>query len=124
MKKIIFICLVAALFGAIALHSSPAHAIDVFPNCSTVGAETSVCAATNDKLFGAGSFWNRILEAFTFVIGSIAVLMVVIGGVQYTVSGGDEKKIKTAKNTILYAIVGVVVAVLAYGIVHFVITQI
>lgn len=124
MKKIIIGCLFVALFGFVTLHSAPAHAIDVFTNCATTGSDSTVCSATSDKLFGAGSFWNRILETFTFVIGSLAVLMIIVGGVRYTVSGGDEKNVKAAKNTIIYAVVGLVVAILAYAIVHFVITQV
>ncbi|HSW81724.1 MAG TPA: hypothetical protein VLG40_05000 [Candidatus Saccharimonas sp.] len=126
MKKIIASCLLIAVFGFIALHSMPAHAIDVFPSCGTNSSTSSstVCTATSDKLFGPGSFWNRILETFTFIIGSLSVLMIIIGGVRYTVSGGEEKAIKAAKNTILYSIVGLVVAMMAYAIVHFVITQI
>ena len=58
-----------------------------------------------------------------FLIGAISVIMLIIGGIRYVVSGGDSTAVQNAKNTILYAIVGVVVAILAYAVVNFVITS-
>jgi ABC-type Na+ efflux pump permease subunit len=49
--------------------------------------------------------------------------MLIYGGIRYTISGGDAKNVTAAKNTILYAIVGIVVAILAFAIVNFVITS-
>ncbi len=59
-----------------------------------------------------------------FVLGAAAVIMIVIGGIRYTVSGGDSSAVKGAKDTILYAVIGVVVALLAYAIVNFVIMNV
>ena len=50
--------------------------------------------------------------------------MVIIGGVKYTTSGGDQAAVTSAKNTILYGIIGLVIAILAYAIVNFVISKI
>jgi cytochrome bd-type quinol oxidase subunit 2 len=124
MKKILLSCAALALLVVTALHVSPAHAIDIFPVCSSADPGSQVCAATSDKLFGVGGIWNRILETFTFIIGAVSVLMIIVGGIRYVTSNGEQAQISSAKNTILYAIVGVVVAMLAYGIVHFVISQI
>ena len=55
------------------------------------------------------------------ILGSIAVLMVIIGGIKYTVSGGDSAGVQSAKNTILYALIGVIIAVLSFAIVNTVI---
>ena len=49
--------------------------------------------------------------------------MLIIGGVRYTVSQGDSAAVTSAKNTILYAIIGLIVAILAYAVVNFVIVQ-
>jgi hypothetical protein len=49
--------------------------------------------------------------------------MLIVGGIRYVVSGGDSTAVQNAKNTILYAIVGVVVAILAFAVVNFVITS-
>jgi cytochrome bd-type quinol oxidase subunit 2 len=104
--------------------ASHAYAVDVFPRCSTDTQTSTICTATSDKLLGPGSIWNRILETFTFIIGAVSVLMIVVGGIRYVTSAGEQANIKAAKDTILYAVVGVVVAMLAYSIVHFVITNI
>ncbi|SRR6266496_5821743 len=59
-----------------------------------------------------------------FLTGAIAVLMIIIGGVRYTLSNGDQGAITSAKNTILYAVVGLIVSVAAYAIVNFVLTNV
>ncbi|SRR6266498_757937 len=100
-----------------------AAAVDVFQNCSSNGG-TAICKATNDKLFGAGGIWNRILTTLTFLTGAVSVLLIVVGAFRYTISGGDQGAITSAKNTILYAVVGLALSVTAYAIVNFVLTNI
>ncbi len=103
----------------------PVSAVDVFDACKTPAVDTTICkAAQNDKLFGAGNLWNRILNTFTFIIGAVAVLMIVIGGLRYVLSNGDSTATANAKNTILYAAVGLVIAAMANAIVNFVLTNI
>ena len=74
------------------------------------------------SLFAAGGIFETITNILLFLIGAIAVIMLVIGGIRYVVSGGDQAAVTAAKNTILYAIVGIIVAFLAYAAVQFVIT--
>lgn len=62
-----------------------------------------------------------IANVLLFIIGAIAVIMLIIGGIRYTISQGDQNAVSSAKNTILYAIIGIIVAILAYAIVNFVI---
>lgn len=59
-----------------------------------------------------------------FLVGAIAVIMIIFGGIRYVVSGGNSSQVQGAKNTIMYALVGVVVALLAYAAVNFVINTI
>lgn len=61
-----------------------------------------------------------IVNLMLFILGAIAVVMIVIGGIKYATSNGDSSAVTSAKNTILYAVVGLVVAILAYAIVNFV----
>ena len=70
---------------------------------------------------GDGSIFRTITNMLLFLIGAIAVIMLVIGGLRYVISGGDQAAVTAAKNTILYAIVGIIVAFLAYAAVDFVI---
>ncbi len=65
-----------------------------------------------------------IINTVLYVVGILAVVMVIIGGVQYTTSGGDQAAVTKAKNTILYGLVGLVISVLAYAIVNFVLSKV
>lgn len=71
-------------------------------------------------LFGQGSIFTTIVNVLLFIIGAISVIMLIIGGIRYTVSGGDTGAVTAAKNTIMYAIIGLVVAFLAFAIVNWV----
>ena len=67
---------------------------------------------------------TTIINVALGIIGFVAVVMIVMGGVQYTTSSGDAAKVTKAKNTILYGIVGLVVALLAFAIVNFVLANV
>lgn len=72
-------------------------------------------------LFGQAGVFQNITNTLLFIVGSISVIMLVIGGLRYVVSGGESSAVQAAKNTILYAIVGVIVSMLAYAAIAFVI---
>ncbi len=82
------------------------------------------CARGNQQpadLFGGNnSIFGRVTNILLFLVGAISVIMLIIGGIRYVISGGDQAQVTAAKNTILYAIVGIVVAFLAYAAVNFV----
>ena len=61
-----------------------------------------------------------IITAITMVIGTVSVIMIILGGISYATSQGDAAKVKKGKDTILYGIIGLVIALLAYAIVAFV----
>lgn len=84
------------------------------------GAECAKGNGQPSELIGDGGIFNRITSILLFVVGAIAVIMLIIGGIRYVVSGGDQNQVTAAKNTILYAIIGIVVALLAYAAVEFV----
>ena len=73
------------------------------------------------SLFGIGGTFQTVTNVLLFIIGAIAVIMIIIGGLRYVISGGNSEQVNAAKNTILYAIVGIVIAILAYAIIQFVI---
>ncbi len=64
-----------------------------------------------------------IVNTLLMIVAIVAVIMIILGGIKYAMSNGDSGKVTSAKNTITYAIVGLVVAILSYGIVNFVNTQ-
>ena len=67
---------------------------------------------------------TNILNAVIGVLGIVAVIVIIIGGVTYMTSSGDAGKVKKAKDTILYGVIGLVVVALAFAIVNFVIANI
>ena len=66
---------------------------------------------------------KKIIDVIISVLGIAAVVVIVLGGVQYTTSAGDPARVKRAKDTILYGVIGLVVALLAWAIVNFVLTS-
>ena len=85
------------------------------------GAQAAQCDGCPSDLFGDTGVFRQVTNTILYVVGIIAVIMLIIGGIRYVVSGGDSKKVTDAKNTVLYAIIGLVVCFLAFAIVNFVI---
>jgi hypothetical protein len=95
-------------------------------NSTTPLQDGANCAQGNGQqtsLFGTGGVFQIVTNTLLFLIGAISVIMLIYGGIRYTISGGDSAAVTAAKNTILYAIVGIIVAILAFAIVNFVITK-
>jgi heme/copper-type cytochrome/quinol oxidase subunit 2 len=63
---------------------------------------------------------KNIINWIIYVIGFVAVAMVIYGGVQYTTSAGAADKVTKAKNTIMYGVIGLIIAILAFAVVNFV----
>ena len=87
------------------------------------GAEAARGDGQTADLFGQTGIFRTITNVLLFILGAISVIMIIIGGLRYVISGGNSTAVTAAKNTILYAIVGVIVALLAYAIVNFVLTS-
>ena len=85
------------------------------------GVEAAKAEGVPTQLFGDTGFIGRLTTFILAAIGIVSVIMLIYGGFRYIVSGGDAKKVTDAKNTILYAIIGLVIALLAYAIVNFII---
>jgi hypothetical protein len=85
------------------------------------GANSARGADQAADLFGNSGIFTTVTNVMLFIVGAISVIMVVIGGLRYVVSGGNSGNITTAKNTILYAIVGLIIAIMAYAVINFVI---
>lgn len=90
--------------------------------CTGNNESTAVCkegkSAENSN---TNNFVNDIVNTLLFIIGALSVVMIIVGGIMYVVSGGNSSTVTMAKNTLLYAIVGFVVSLLAYAIVNWVV---
>lgn len=76
------------------------------------------CAANSDNKIN--NTLKSVVGILSSIVGAVAVIMLIIAGFRYVTSGGDSSKIASAKNTLIYAIVGIIVAALAQFIVQFV----
>jgi magnesium-transporting ATPase (P-type) len=105
--------------GAVSLAIANAHkaAADQIENVQ--GSVSNIAGTTGAQTDLTKNIGN-IINIMIGVIGIAAVIMLIIGGFRYVFSQGDEKGVKGAKDTILYAIIGIVVALLAFAIVNFV----
>ncbi len=88
------------------------------------GAEAARAEGMPAELVGDGGIFTRITSIALYVIGAVSVIMLIWGGLRYILSGGDSKKITDAKNTVLYAIIGLIISFLAYAIIRFVLNAI
>ncbi len=95
-------------------------ACDISSGDPGAGAACSKGAKAPADLFANGGVFQVIANVLIGLVGAVAVLMLIFGGLQYVTSNGDSKRVEGAKNTILYAIIGIVVALLSYAIVSFV----
>jgi hypothetical protein len=118
-KQIIMTIAMVAGTGIVALPAADVSAIDVFKQCGqgSSGA-SSVCGAQKDS---ASNMIRDVINTLLYVLGMIAVIMIVIGGIRYTTSNGDSSSTKAAKDTILYSVVGLIIAMLSFAIVNFVV---
>ncbi|HAC56371.1 TPA: hypothetical protein DCF80_02625 [Candidatus Saccharibacteria bacterium] len=110
------------LFG-LSFVTVPAYAANCDPNNLSIdsGADCAQGNDTPDALFGdETSVFTMVTNVLLFLVGAISVIMLIIGGIRYVISGGDQAQVTSAKNSILYAIVGIVIAFLAYAAVNFV----
>ncbi len=87
------------------------------------GAESARGADQVSDLFGTSGVFSTITNVLLFAVGAISVIMIIIGGLRYVTSGGNTANVTAAKNTILYAVVGVVIALFAFAMVNFVLTS-
>jgi len=111
---LLFVTAVAPL----ALPATDAGAINLFPTCTAGNEDSTVCKNSGDDV---GALIQTVVNILLYVLGAIAVIMIVVGGIRYTTSNGEAAQIKSAKDTILYSVIGLVVAMLAWAIVNFVV---
>jgi hypothetical protein len=86
--------------------------------------QTGIKAATPDGQSNTTDIQQivrNVVNVLLWVVGIASVIMLIVGGIRYVVSAGDQNAVQGAKNTILYAIVGLVVAFLAFALINFVI---
>lgn len=124
------LALATALFTGIVSSGGLVHAI----NCSTTaptttqqaiqcGTDNAAGVPGNTKPTSINTTIAHIINLISVAVGIAAVIMIIVGGFRYITSAGKEEGIKSAKNTILYALIGLIVVALAQVIVNFVLDK-
>jgi hypothetical protein len=119
-KNIIKVAAPSILMASLALVVMAAPLVHGFDGTVQSGADSARGTDQTSELFGNSGIFRTITNVLLFILGAVSVIMIIIGGLRYVISGGNATAVTAAKNTILYAIVGVIVALLAYAIVNFV----
>lgn len=129
MKKLL-LSVAAAVLTVLGLGSvatmSPAYAFKcVGPSGTIIDAtDMNQCAGGTDNKTDLMGTLNVVINVVLAVVGFIAVVMIIMGGISFITSQGDSSKVTKARNTILYGVVGLVIALLAYAIVNFVLMNV
>ena len=127
----------ALTLAMLSVTSSPmAAAFDIFTgnsgnnpgvDCSQPGvSQSAVCSqdnVTKNPLTGNGGFLSGITNIVAIVAGIAAVILLIVGGIRYITSGGDPEKVSSAKRTVTYALVGLVVIVVAQTLITYVVKR-
>jgi hypothetical protein len=130
MMKLKLFALAMALmgFGAAVFPPASVFAAELNSQVDCTGIEGSeFCSAKDNEansLFGPEGVATKVITALNVLVGIAAVIMIIVGGLRYITSSGDPAKLNSAKNTIIYACIGVAIAAMSQVIVAFVVNAV
>ena len=112
-------------------HNSFALGIDNHPITYLAAGDCAISQSCSDAQSGAnvvnngstitiGKIIGTVITIFAWIIGIVSVFMVIFGGFRFVTSSGDPNAVSSARNTIMYALIGLAIATLAQVLVHFV----
>jgi hypothetical protein len=99
---------------------APAFAQSAIDDACANDPNSTLCKNSNQEI---GPIITTVINVLLFLIGIISVVMIIIGGIMYSTSAGDAGAVTKAKNTVLFAVIGLVIAFLAFAIVNWVIDR-
>lgn len=117
------------ILGLVAVASIALGAFALVPDSALAASGASkneVCSGIggcNDSTNNITNTIRNVVNVFSAIVGVVAVIVVLIAGFQYVTAAGDSSKVATAKSTLIYAIVGLIVAALSQAIVQFVLKK-
>lgn len=122
--------LILFVLGSMLLFAPPvtAHAEDVLEEACATAPDSPTCKsnqakATNNPLTGTDGILYKVSKILAIIAGIAAIIVIVTSGIKYITSGGDSQKIASAKHTLVGALIGLVIIVLAQTIITFVIKR-
>jgi hypothetical protein len=119
----LFSLVLAPAAAPVAVHAQIEEGLES-GTCLSVDGNSSTCPDPADAEDKVNSIIQLVINIFSLIVGVISVVMIIIGGLKYITSGGESSNVTGAKNTILYAIIGLVVVALAQFIVRFVLGRV
>ena len=87
-------------------------------------SSTSTAECQTDTGTGVNDIVHTVITVFSWVVGVVSVIMIIVGGFKYVTSGGESSGVTGAKNTILYAIVGLIIVAVSQVVVKFVLSNV
>ncbi len=131
-KSLAIVATFLVLCGISGVARSPVARAQVDPfsdSCAGASAQSSnfcknvATEKSTNRITGPTGIITKVTQVVVYFSGAFAFVMVVIGGLRYVISAGDSNGVSGAKNTILYALVGVIVAMFAQVMVSFVLSR-
>ncbi len=120
--KILKTAILAIAVMATAASSTVLAAPDTCPQ-GVNGSTSAVCSELKSGGTGFSDTTKNIVNTLLLGIGIVAVIMIIVSAIRFSISHGDQAKVANARSTLIYSVVGLVIAVLAYAIVRFVLDR-
>lgn len=108
---------------AVASASSSPDIIDNLCAGANLKEGTSCKSGGGDAADAFNKVIKLIINTISLVVGIVAVVMIIIGGMRYITSSGSDSNVTSAKNTILYAVIGLIIVAMAQVIIRFVLNK-
>ena len=111
-------------FGVLPVSATTQNSNDASCDSFSGVASGVSCGKNNSSptnLFGNGGIFQTVINIMLFIVGVLAVVMIIFSGIRYTSSRGDPKQVESAKNTLMYSIIGLVIAIFAYAIINWIV---
>lgn len=114
---------VPALAGVAAAENNIQSNLCQGTNAAATGNQNNNCSVNDNGRDTISNLASKVVNIFSLIVGAVAVVMIIYGGFRYITSGGDSNSVGTAKNTLIYAIIGLIIVAVAQVIVHFVLSN-
>lgn len=123
--------MIVSFLLASSIYLPSVHAVSILTkSCTSQDTNSSVCqdgngapSATN-PIFGPSGILTEVIQIIAYIVGIASIIIIIISGLRMVLSGGDPNNVSSARNSILYALIGVAIALSAQGIVVFVLQKV
>lgn len=112
----------------ILLPSAKTLAVDITSDACKDIQNSAVCidakqGQNNNPIYGKEGIVTKLVSLLGFVVGVLAVIVLIVSGIRFAINGSNPQEVTKARNGVIYAVVGIFVAVLAQGIVQFILIK-